>query len=86
MDDDLSSKTESVTAESVTCRIFEPKLVWNAMAAHGTQFVWYRRLSVLFSRYTYTNTLRLIGSSGSCTKKPVDCNSSEDAFHAKKSQ
>ena len=27
------------------------------MAAHQTQFVWYRRLSVLFSRYTYENTL-----------------------------
>lgn len=28
------------------------------MAAHRSQFVWYRRLSVIFSRYTYINDLR----------------------------
>jgi len=36
---------------------FHPKLTWMAMAAHHSQFVWYRRLSVLFSRYTYINSL-----------------------------
>lgn len=36
--------------------MFQPLLVWRAMAAHASQFVWYRRLSVLFSRYTYYNT------------------------------
>jgi len=36
--------------------IFQPLLVWKAMACHQSQFVWYRRLSVLFSRYTYYNT------------------------------
>ena len=40
--------------------LFQPTLVWNAMASHHTQFVWYRRLSVLFSVYTYHNTLRPI--------------------------
>jgi len=39
------------------CRLFDPVLVWMAMAAHSSQFVWYRRLSVLFSRYTYLNDL-----------------------------
>lgn len=34
----------------------EPLLVWKAMATHASQFVWYRRLSVVFSRYTYYNT------------------------------
>lgn len=38
-------------------RIMEPLLVWRAMAAHRSQFVWYRRLSVLFSRYTYINDI-----------------------------
>ena len=36
-------------------RIMDPTLVWRAMAAHRSQFVWYRRLSVAFSRYTYIN-------------------------------
>ena len=38
-------------------RIMDPILVWKAMAAHYSQFVWYRRLSVLFSRYTYINDI-----------------------------
>lgn len=29
-----------------------------AMAAHASQFVWYRRLFIVFSRYTFVNTLR----------------------------
>jgi len=41
-------------------RIMEPILVWRAMAAHYSQFVWYRRLSVMFSRYTYINDLEKI--------------------------
>mmetsp|Transcript_39210 Transcript_39210/g.58924 ORF Transcript_39210/g.58924 Transcript_39210/m.58924 type:complete len:272 (-) Transcript_39210:696-1511(-) len=38
--------------------MFDPLKVWYAMAAHESQFVWYRRLSVLFSRYTYQNQWR----------------------------
>lgn len=34
-----------------------------AMTAHASQFVWFRRLFVAFSRYTFVNTLRLIGHS-----------------------
>ena len=41
-------------------RIMDPILVWRAMAAHYSQFVWYRRLSVMFSRYTYINDLEKI--------------------------
>ena len=41
------------------CKMFRPLLIWRAMAAHHSQFVWYRRLSVLFSRFSYHNTLRL---------------------------
>mmetsp|Transcript_12570 Transcript_12570/g.19374 ORF Transcript_12570/g.19374 Transcript_12570/m.19374 type:complete len:552 (-) Transcript_12570:41-1696(-) len=43
--------------KQLRCRLFDPVLVWMAMAAHSSQFVWYRRLSVLFSRYTYLNDL-----------------------------
>ncbi len=43
--------------KKLRCRLFDPVLVWMAMAAHSSQFVWYRRLSVLFSRYTYLNDL-----------------------------
>jgi hypothetical protein len=31
------------------------------MMAHASQFVWYRRLFVIFSRYTYVNTLWEVG-------------------------
>lgn len=45
------------TSSTTQYRIMEPVLVWKAMAAHHSQFVWYRRLSVLFSRYTFINDL-----------------------------
>ncbi|CAN6482546.1 unnamed protein product [Victoria cruziana] len=37
-----------------------PRLSANAMAQHSSQWVWFRRLFVVFSRYTYMNTLRKI--------------------------
>ena len=43
--------------ETYQCRLMDPGLVRRAMAAHASQFVWYRRLSVAFSRYTYVNDL-----------------------------
>lgn len=43
------------TSTTIQYRIMEPILAWQAMAAHHSQFVWYRRLSVLFSRYTFIN-------------------------------
>ena len=39
----------------------EPQLNYSAMQAHFTQFVWYRKLFVLFSRYTFMNTLVMLG-------------------------
>lgn len=39
-------------------RCHEPSLNWKAMATHHSQFVWYRRLFVVFSCYTYVNTLK----------------------------
>lgn len=49
-------RTSAVT--TMQFRIMDPILVWRAMAAHQSQFVWYRRLSVMFSRYTYINDLQ----------------------------
>lgn len=36
-----------------------PWRVYLAMAAHRTQFVWYRRIFVVFSRFTYVNSFRV---------------------------
>ena len=35
-----------------------PLLSWRAMQLHYSQFVWYRRLFVIFSRYSYINPLK----------------------------
>jgi N-acetylglucosaminylphosphatidylinositol deacetylase len=32
---------------------------YNSMALHQSQWVWFRKLFVLFSRYTYVNTFRM---------------------------
>lgn len=37
---------------------FSARIAWAAMAAHRSQFVWYRRLFVIFSRYAYVNTFK----------------------------
>jgi len=55
--------------EVMTCRLNDPLLNWRAMAAHHSQFVWYRRLFVIFSCYTYVNVLRRLGSDESRTKE-----------------
>ena len=31
---------------------------WRSMAAHSSQFVWFRKLYIVFSRYMFVNTLR----------------------------
>lgn len=38
-------------------RMHDPSLNWAAMATHQSQFVWYRRLFVVFSCYTYYNKM-----------------------------
>lgn len=35
--------------------LYEPWLNWKCMSTHQSQFVWYRRLFVIFSVYTYHN-------------------------------
>jgi N-acetylglucosaminylphosphatidylinositol deacetylase len=37
---------------------FNPFLAWKAMSTHNSQFVWYRKLFVVFSRYAYLNTFK----------------------------
>lgn len=37
-----------------------PWRVHAAMVAHASQYVWYRRLFVVFSRYTFLNTITKI--------------------------
>jgi len=37
-----------------------PWVNYGAMRAHFSQFVWYRRMFVLFSRYTYVNTIKSV--------------------------
>ena len=49
---DKATTTEHVF-RSVNCA-----LSWKAMATHQSQWVWYRRLFVIFSCYTFVNKLR----------------------------
>lgn len=61
----LTSTFQSTTTDSSTTKTFrmhEPVLNWKAMATHRSQFVWYRRLFVVFSSYTYYNKLKCIPS------------------------
>ena len=54
------SLKQSLNSNCLTYRLHEPRLNWKAMATHKSQFVWYRRLFVVFSSYTYVNTLHRI--------------------------
>jgi len=45
---------------ALICININPLLSYRAMQAHHSQFVWYRQLFVLFSRFTTINTLRPI--------------------------
>ncbi|XP_015117861.1 N-acetylglucosaminyl-phosphatidylinositol de-N-acetylase [Diachasma alloeum] len=38
------------------------KLIHRAMAAHKSQYVWFRKLYMLFSRYTFINTLQEVNA------------------------
>ena len=39
---------------------FNIKINWYSMKLYATQFIWYRRLFLLFSRYTFFNTIEQI--------------------------
>lgn len=55
----LSTKKSGLSDELA---MFTWRPWWNyqLMAIHASQFVWYRRLFVIFSRYTYLNTFEEI--------------------------
>jgi len=48
-----------------------PTRTWSALACHASQFVWYRRLFVLFSRYSFVNTLRAVAHPSGPRSSPV---------------
>lgn len=54
--------SESDGEHRVLYRMLQPSLNWKAMATHRSQFVWYRRLFVVFSCYTYVNRIRRMDS------------------------
>lgn len=41
-------------------RLHTPGLNWRAMASHTSQWVWYRKLFVVFSSYTFVNQLQKV--------------------------
>ena len=53
-----SSSSSTTTTNCITFRNYKPWINWYAMKTHASQFVWYRRLFVIFSCYTYCNHLQ----------------------------
>jgi len=43
---------------------FEPLRVYRAMQAHASQLVWFRKLFIVFSRYTCVNTFQALSVGG----------------------
>uniref|UniRef100_A0AAV1UXZ9 N-acetylglucosaminylphosphatidylinositol deacetylase n=1 Tax=Peronospora matthiolae TaxID=2874970 RepID=A0AAV1UXZ9_9STRA len=54
----LSRQREETQEERQVVVVCRPWWNYKAMALHRSQFVWYRRLFVVFSRYTFVNTFR----------------------------
>ena len=54
----LAAGASSKSSSSVMFCSRNPSLVLEAMRTHATQWVWYRKLYVAFSRYSLLNTLR----------------------------
>lgn len=63
---------DSKSTQIILHRLQEPRLNWKAMTTHQSQFVWYRRLFVVFSCYTYVNKLQRIPASGMDSKTHGD--------------
>lgn len=47
----------NATTNNLSFRMFHPSLIRRAMSAHQSQYVWYRKLFILFSRYSYVNDM-----------------------------
>ncbi|KAL4111690.1 hypothetical protein PRIC1_003368 [Phytophthora ramorum] len=60
----LSRRQDGEKDERQFVFLGHPLWNYNAMALHQSQFVWYRRLFVAFSRYTFINTFRPLLSVG----------------------
>ena len=45
-------------------RLLSPSLAYRAMSKHDSQFVWWRKLSTVFSAYSYLNVLEAIDAGG----------------------
>lgn len=54
-----NSKMRNINTGTRQYMMLNPMLVWKAMKAHTSQFVWYRRLFVIFSRYSYVNDIKI---------------------------
>jgi N-acetylglucosaminylphosphatidylinositol deacetylase len=52
----------SLQDNSLFVFVFHPRWNYQAMALHVSQFVWYRRLFVIFSRYSFINTFTPIST------------------------
>ncbi len=53
--------TAMLSSSNVFFFSFDPLATWNRMShSYPSQFVWYRKLFVLFSRYTFINTYTVI--------------------------
>lgn len=59
LDAPLSMREAAAAPDSVVCyRAVSPMCIMGAMGKHRSQWVWFRKLFVVFSRYTYVNTLQ----------------------------
>jgi hypothetical protein len=59
----VASAAGKVVPQELLFTSWKPWKSHAAMAAHWSQYVWFRRLFVLFSRYTFVNTLSLMRAS-----------------------
>lgn len=77
-----AAAADSTASDAAFVFLFKPWWNYHAMALHHSQFVWYRRLFVVFSRYTFVNTFQpMVHSSSTATESP-----SPSAGETKKTQ
>lgn len=56
-------RTDPDTVATLHYTLYQPWVNWKCMAGHASQFVWYRRLFVIFSCYTYENRWKVMHGS-----------------------